>query len=81
MLTSCYWVLDRLCVIFAINSAEDHLFSEFFEVPVLSLVIIGMYQGIEINHPIYALIFCDLVVCFIFTGKLIIFLDKFSEKI
>ena len=62
-------------LLFAIKAAQDHLFSEIVEVPVLSLVIIGMYQGIEIDHPIYALIFCDLIVCFIFTGKLIIFLD------
>jgi hypothetical protein len=29
---------------------------------------VGMYQGIEIGHPIYSIIFCDLIVCFVCTG-------------
>jgi len=44
-------------------------FSEIIEIPILLFVIFGMYQGIEISHPIYSLIFCDLIVCFLITGS------------
>jgi hypothetical protein len=28
-----------------------------------------MYQGIEIGHPVYAIVFLDLTVCLFFTGE------------
>jgi len=39
------------------------------EIPILLFVTTGMYQGVEISHPVYALIFCDLLVCCLCTGK------------
>jgi hypothetical protein len=39
-------------------------------IPILLMVITGMYQGIEISHPIYALIFFDLLACLFVTGYL-----------
>jgi hypothetical protein len=44
-------------------------FSELLELPVLLTGIIGMYQGIEISHPVYWILFWDLIVCFFCAGK------------
>jgi hypothetical protein len=40
---------------------------EYFNLVFLLLGIYGMYQGIEIQHPLYAMIFLNLIVALFFT--------------
>jgi len=39
---------------------------EYFNLLFLLMTVYGMYQGIEINHPLYAVLFADLIVATIF---------------
>jgi hypothetical protein len=41
---------------------------EYFNWIFLILGIYGMYQGIEIQHPLYAILFLNLIVPFVFTS-------------
>ena len=49
--------------------------AEIVELPIILAGIIGMYQGIEISHPVYAVLFLDLVVCFLIAGTTIFKVD------
>ena len=47
---------------------EDWLIGpECFDLFILIAAVYGMYQGIEILHPLYAVLFADLVIPIIFT--------------
>jgi hypothetical protein len=41
------------------------LYPEFFNLILLTIVICQMYNGIEIQHPIYKIVFCNLCVSFL----------------
>jgi hypothetical protein len=50
---------------FSFNQTEDEsilLYPECFNIIVLTSVLIPMYNGIEIEHPIYKILFCSLFV-------------------
>ena len=40
---------------------------EFIELVFLGIGISGMYHGIDIDHPVYAMLFCDVVVAAVVT--------------
>jgi hypothetical protein len=55
---------------------------EYVNFPFLLVTIFGMYQGIEIRHPLYAVLFLNLVVAFATTvthivGFTVLHIDKF----
>jgi uncharacterized membrane protein len=41
---------------------------DFFNCVVLLLGIYGMYHGIEIQHPLYAIMFLNLIIALLFTN-------------
>ena len=55
---------------------------EYVNFPFLLVTIFGMYQGIEIRHPLYAVLFLNLIVAFATTvthivGFTVLPIDKF----
>ena len=49
---------------------SNYFFStEVLQLPFLLLAIYGMYNGIEISHPVYSVLFLDLIVCLMCTGE------------
>ena len=50
------------------------MFDGFWYDPVVHLLLlkISIYQGIEISHPVYSILFCDLVICFLCAGECLI---------
>ena len=55
---------------------------EYVNFILLIVAVYGMYLGIEINHPLYAILFLDLVVALLFTlvnifGFFVVKIEKF----
>ena len=51
------WILPHLLIV-----------PEYFNLIVLIVGVYGMYQGIEITHPLYAILFVNLIVPLCFTS-------------
>ena len=50
---------------------------EFIELVFLGIGISGMYHGIDIDHPVYAMLFCDVVVAAVATVVNVVALGEY----
>jgi hypothetical protein len=50
------------------------------EFAILLAGLVGMFRGIEISHPVFAALFCDLAVAFAMTAANLLSLASASYK-